>query len=95
MNLLSSNSIQDSVNIYRHLSVLYSQNGDALNACNYMVKYMRSTSDMSILNDHVYSNIKDQPEYKTLKEKYGVKFNGFALLYIFSGNIRVFHIHCT
>ena len=75
----------DSNSVFKSLAVLYSKKEDSKKASDYIVKYMRSTQDLSILNDHIFSDIKESNEYKGLKDSYKAKLGFLPIIYAFTG----------
>jgi AraC-like DNA-binding protein len=80
----------DSILYYRNLAITYANKQDANNAVINIKKYLEATGEVSFINDHVFYNIKDTPEYLTLKQKYSPKFNLMSLLYIYAGLLGLF-----
>ncbi len=81
---LQNNSV-DSVTIYKSLAVLYAKNNNALESSKHITHYMRATQDMSILNDHIFSNINNTSEYLDLKNAYKPKLGISLIFYAFTG----------
>ena len=75
----------DSNTVFKSLAVLYSKKDNPQKASDYIMKYMRSTQDLSILNDHIFSDIKDSNEYKDLKRNYKATLGLLPVIYAFTG----------
>jgi len=82
--------LTDSTNIYKNLAVEYSNKNDVDKAMLYIKKYVGATADLSIINDHLFVNIKETEPYLTFKEKYLPKFNFMAVLYFYAGFLGIF-----
>lgn len=90
-SLLSKNTA-DSVSINKTLAILYSESKDAKNASKYIKKYIKSTQDLSILNDHVFSDIKKEASYSDLIREYKPQFNFLAIIHALTGIIGIFMV---
>lgn len=87
---LLSNGTNDSAFVNKTLAILYSEDNNASKAAKHIKKYIRSTKDLSILSDHVFSDIKDQKPYNDLVKKYKPHFNFLALIHALTGIIGIF-----
>lgn len=86
-NLLSS---KDSIEYFRNLAVEYSNKNDVDNAMLYIKKYIKTTADLSFINDHLFSNISNTEKYVEFKEKHLPKFNFMAIIYFYAGFLGIF-----
>lgn len=84
---------QDSLDViteYRNLARTYADSSQADLAINYAEKYIRSTKDLSIINDHFFSNINQTDIYLNFKSNYKPKFDTLPLLYLFASLLGLF-----
>ncbi len=89
-SLVSGVASTDSIAYFRNLAVEYSNNNDVDNAMLNINKYVSATADLSIINDHLFSNIKNTEKYLGFKEKYLPKFNIMAVIYFYAGFLGIF-----
>lgn len=82
--------LTDSIGMFKELAVEYSNKNDVENAMLYIKKYVGATADLSFVNDHLFTTIKDAEPYLTFKEKYLPKFNFMAVLYFYAGFLGIF-----
>ncbi|WP_299124911.1 helix-turn-helix domain-containing protein [uncultured Winogradskyella sp.] len=90
-SLLSKNTI-DSVSVNKTLAILYSENNNAEKASKHIKKYIKYTQDLSILNDHVFSDIKKEASYSDLINEYKPQFNFLAIIHALTGIIGIFMV---
>ena len=64
------NSTQDSIQAFKEHAISFAQENEPEIAAEYILKYIGATTDLSILNDHLFSSIKDSPSYKSIIEQY-------------------------
>ena len=84
---------QDSSDIileYRNFARIYSDSLQADRAIYYAEKYIRITSDLSIINDHFFSKINHTDIYLNFKSNYKPKFDSLPLFYLFASLIGLF-----
>jgi len=84
---------QDSLDIvieYRNLARMYADSLQEDKAVNYAEKYIRATSDLSIINDHFFSKISHTDIYLNFKSNYKPKFDTLPLFYLFSALLGLF-----
>lgn len=84
---------QDSLDIiieYRNLARIYADSLQADKAIYYGEKYIRATSDLSIINDHFFSKISQTDIYLNFKSNYKPKFETLPLFYLFTSLIGLF-----
>jgi len=72
------------------LALAHSKNNQPEKATNYILEYVGATGDLSIINDHLFENIKDSEIYLKTKNKYSTKFSFLSLLYLFAGFLGFF-----
>jgi len=89
-NLGASNSKQDSLQLYKALAIEYSNSQEADLAIDYLTKYIGVSQDFSILNDHLFNNIKYTDGYLNFKDKYDLKATPLSLVYIYAGFLGFF-----
>lgn len=87
--LLNTNT-SDSIAVTKALAILYSENKNSDKASQHIKKYIKDTQDLSILNDHVFSDIKGTTAYSKLKKGYKPHFNFLALIHALTGIIGIF-----
>lgn len=87
---LLSNNTSDSIAVTKTLAILYSENNNADKASKHLKKYIKDTQDLSIINDHVFSDIKDTESYSQLNEAYKPHFNFLAVIHALTGIIGIF-----
>ena len=75
---------------YRNLARIYSDSLQADKAINYAEKYIRTTADLSIINDHFFSKISQTDIYLNFKSNYKPKFNTLPLFYLFAALLGLF-----
>ncbi len=73
---------KDSVDIFKKLATLNAFLEQPKDAIIYSEKYIKNTSDFSILNDVAYSNIKEHEAYNTLINKYKPKISFLSFLFL-------------
>ncbi len=78
-------SNNENVESLKEAAICYANNKDPIISVNYICRYINKTGDLSILNDHLFSKIKNEREYVNLKEKYKPSFNLVAVFYLFTG----------
>ncbi|WP_138432941.1 helix-turn-helix domain-containing protein [Winogradskyella algicola] len=78
---LLSNNTNDSIAVTKTLAILYSENNNADKASKHLKKYIKDTQDLSIINDHVFSDIKDTESYSQLNKAYKPNFNFLAVIH--------------
>ena len=84
---------QDSLDIiieFRNLARIYADRLQADKAINYAEKYIRATSDLSIINDHFFSKISQTDIYLNFKSNYKPKVETLPLFYLFASLIGLF-----
>ena len=87
---LLSNHTSDSIAVTKTLAILYSENKNSDKASEHIKKYIKDTQDLSILNDHVFSDIKGTEVYSKLTKEYKPHFNFLSLIHALTGIIGVF-----
>jgi len=78
------------INEYRNLARIYADSLQADKAINYAEKYIRATSDLSIINDHFFSKISQTDIYLNFKSNYKPKFDTLPLFYLFASLLGLF-----
>lgn len=84
---------QDSIDVvleYRNLARIYADSLQEDKAINFAEKYIRATSDLSIINDHFFSKISHTDIYLNFKSNYKPKFDTLPLFYLFSSLLGLF-----
>lgn len=84
---------QDSMKViseYRNLARVYADSLQADKAINYAEQYIRATSDLSIINDHFFSQISQTDIYLNFKSNYKPKFDALPLFYLFASLLGLF-----
>lgn len=90
-NLSQKNNIEtDSIQEFILLAEIYSDSMQADKAIYYANKYIRYTSDLSIINDHFFLKIKQTDLYLNFKTRYKLRFDFLSLFYLFSGFLGLF-----
>ncbi len=89
-NIQISQDSLDMVVEYRNLARMYADSLQADKAINYAEKYIRATSDLSIVNDHFFSKIDQTDIYLNFKSNYKPKFDGLPLFYLLASLIGIF-----
>ncbi|WP_353779122.1 helix-turn-helix domain-containing protein [Winogradskyella sp. 3972H.M.0a.05] len=79
------NKVSDSNALHKSLALLYSKKKDADKASEHAVEYMKATQDLSIMNDHIFSDIKNTDQFKELKRTYQPKLGLLPIIYAFTG----------
>jgi len=83
---------KDSVQEFRTLTKFYADSSQAATAIDYASRYIRATQDLSIINDHFFSNINQTSAYINFKERYKPEFNFLSLFYLFAGFLGLFMV---
>jgi len=81
---------EDSTAINKNLAILYSKDKDAESASVYIMQYIKATQDLSILNDHLFSDIKGEATYDSLIKEYKPEVNFLAIIHALTGVIGIF-----
>lgn len=89
-NIEISQDSLSSVYEHRNLARIYSDSLQADKAINYAEKYIRTTKDLSIINDHFFSKINQTDIYLNFKSNYKPKFDVLPLFYLFAGLLGLF-----
>lgn len=69
----------------KRLAISYSDAGNAEKASYYLVKYIESTGDLSIINHHLFEPIARSNQYLAISEKFKPNLNLLSSIYIFAG----------
>lgn len=85
-----SNIKRDSIQEYLYLTKTHLDSMQAYEAIYYTKKYIRYTSDMSIINDYFFSEINQTDLYLNFKNRYKLRFNFLSLFYLFAGFLGLF-----
>lgn len=80
----------DSIQLFRSKAIYYSRKNDSIGFVKYIQKYIKASGDISILNDHLFQNMKENTTYIQLKEQYKPKFNILNVVYFFAGFLGIF-----
>jgi len=80
----------DSIQQFRVLAKQYADSSQASKAVEYATKYIRSTEDLSIINDHFFSSINETDSYINFKSRYKPEFNFLSIFYLFVGLLGLF-----
>ena len=80
----------DSIQIFRAKAIYYSRKNDSIHFVEYIQKYIKASGDISILNDHLFQNMKGNLSYEKLKSRYQPKFTILNVIYFFAGFLGVF-----
>ena len=79
------NSTQDSIQAFKEHAISFAQENEPEIATEYILKYIGATTDLSILNDHLFNSIKDSPSYKSIIEQYTPKVSFLSIIYLYAG----------
>lgn len=82
--------VQDSVRKFKQLSKMHADSLQAEEAVYYAKKYIRSTKDLSIINDHFFDKINQTDVYLNFKSRYKSQFNFLSIFYLFAGLLGLF-----
>jgi len=77
---------------YRRLAKVYSDSLLPVKAIYYAERYIKSTSDFSIINDHFFLNINKTDLYINFKNRYEPNFNVLSIFYLFAGFLGLFMV---
>ncbi|MFP2994398.1 helix-turn-helix domain-containing protein [Spongiivirga sp. MCCC 1A20706] len=66
------------------------QLGNAAEALFYAKEYIKATKDLSIINDHLFQDIKSSPEYISFKKRYAPKITFWNIIYFVAGFLGIF-----
>lgn len=80
----------DSIQQFKNLAKQYADSSNAGEAMYYASKYIRSTQDLSIINDHFFSKINQTDSYLNFKSRYKPEFKFLSLFYVFAGLLGLF-----
>ena len=89
-NVLQQEVSVDSIQEFKRLARQYADSSQAGEAVNYAARYIRSTQDLSIINDHFFSNINQTDSYLNFKSRYKPEFKFLSLFYVFAGLLGLF-----
>jgi AraC-like DNA-binding protein len=81
---------KDSIQEYKNLAKQYADSLQAAIAVDYATRYIRATQDLTIINDHFFSNINQTSVYVNFKERYKTEFDFLYLFYLFAGFLGFF-----
>ncbi|WP_422105984.1 helix-turn-helix domain-containing protein [Winogradskyella sp.] len=87
---LLANNTEDSIAVTKTLAILYSEDKNPNKASQHIKQYIKATQDLSILNDHVFSDIKGEPTYDSLIKEYKPQVNFLAIIHALTGVIGIF-----
>ncbi|PKA82176.1 AraC family transcriptional regulator [Ulvibacter sp. MAR_2010_11] len=76
---------QDSIEAFKAHAIDFAKQGEPEIASEYILKYISATTDLSILNDHLFQNIKDSTAYQKIKQQYTPKVSFLSILYLYAG----------
>lgn len=79
------NSPKDSIEAFKLHAIEFAQQNEPEIAVEYILKYMGATTDLSILNDHLFENIKDSESYQSIKKLYTPTVTFLSVLYLCAG----------
>ncbi len=79
------NASKDSIEAFKSHAIYFAEKNEPEIASEYILKYISATADLSILNDHLFTDIKDTPSYQNIKEQYTPKITFLSLLYLYAG----------
>lgn len=74
----------------KNITLSYAYLNDALNASQYLEKYIKNSYDLTIINNSIFENIKESNEYKSVIKKYKPELNGWVLFFFSTGLIGIF-----
>ena len=74
----------------RNISISYSYLEKPKEASEYIVKYIKQSYDINILNDNAFENIIESKEYLSVSKKYKPELNGWILFFFSTGLIGIF-----
>ncbi|WP_406684967.1 helix-turn-helix domain-containing protein [Seonamhaeicola sp. MEBiC1930] len=80
----------DSLNLLKNLALAHAELNNPKEAANFTEKYIEQSSDISVLNNTVFENVKASPEFSKLNGKYSLKITYLSLFYIFTSFIGLF-----
>jgi hypothetical protein len=80
----------DSIQEFKRLAKQYADSSQASEAVKYAAKYIRSTQDLTIINDHFFSKINQTDSYLNFKSQYKPEFKFLSLFYVFAGLLGLF-----
>ena len=90
-NTLSLKTVsKDSIAIFKNKALEHASAGDVDEAIYFITKYMGATADMSIVNDHIFSNISEHDTYKLFKKTYAFHLEPITILYLYAGFLGLF-----
>lgn len=81
---------QDSVLQLKEKIKEYVEQGQAEEAVYYVKEYIRTTKDLSIINDHFFDRISQTDVYLNFKNRYKANFSFLSIFYLFIGLLGVF-----
>ena len=80
----------DSIAMFRTLARQKSDSLNAEEAVYYAKKYIRSTQDLSIINDHFFEKINQTDVYLNFKSRYQTQFNLLTIFYLFAAFLGLY-----
>jgi len=91
--LYPEGEIEESLaNEYRRLAKVYSDSLLPVKAIHYAERYIKTTADFSIINDHFFLNISNTDLYVNFKNRYGPNYNVLSIFYLFAGFLGLFMV---
>lgn len=83
-------STLNTANDLKALSLKHAENNQPELAINYLKEYMSLTGDLSLINDHLYHNIKQSKEFVALKKAYKPQFGIMSIIYFYAGFLGLY-----
>lgn len=83
-------STLDSATSLKELSLKHAENNQPVLAINYLKDYMSLTGDMSLINDHLYHNIKQSEAFIAFKEAYKPQIGVLSIIYFYAGFLGLY-----
>lgn len=78
-----NNKPVDSVEIFKKIGLISAQLNFPHESCDYTLKYIQNSADISVLNNDSFNQITDTDEYDDLKNKYLPKGNILIFIYFY------------
>lgn len=74
----------------KKLAISYAVLENESKALEYMVKYIKSSHSVDIINDSAFANFRDSSGYQNIIKKYKPELNGWILFFLSTGLIGIF-----
>ncbi len=89
-SLAKANQKKDSILFFKKSAFLYAEKKEAQLACNYIEKYIKTSLDISFIEDNHFDSIRNTSSYMRLSKKYKKQLDIWWMFFLYVGFIGVF-----